>query len=228
MRRTGRDRQDRLNSVQKGRLGEPRAAGLFRQRGYCIIMCGVGASADDTNPIICHTGCVEFVEVKISSNITGLPSGCGDEPPQTVARRCCLSDGQPTFSLYAFPYRRSVVATGPTPTADEVSFGRPWGSSMVASGGRRRDRLRRIGRVYSTMRRRALMRPPDVGGESGSIELPREGREAVPRFGTGVGSQEKAQNAELRRKIRDAHYLERAIRFLAQVFVDDAAGVRRK
>lgn len=158
----------------------------------------------------------------------GLPSGCGDEAPQTVARRRCLSDGQPAFSLYAFAYRRRVVATGPTPTADEVSSGRSWGSSVVASGGRRGDRLRRIGRVYSIMRRRTLMRPPDIGGGSGSIELPREDTGAVSRFGTGVGSQEKAQNAELRRKIRDAHYLERAIRFLAQVFIDDAAGVRRK
>lgn len=158
-----------------------------------------------------------------------LRFGYDDELLQAVSRRCCLPDGQPALPLDAAAYRRYVVAAGPTPTAGAVG-GWPLGDApVVASGGRRRHGMRRIGHVFSTMRRRALTRPPPHnGGGSVSFELPQEAERDMRRSAIGDGSQEHEQRAELRRKIRDTRYLERAIRFLAQVFVDDAPGARRK
>ena len=59
-----RDRQDRLNSVQKGRIGERQAAALLHARGYRIIERNFRVPAGEIDLIACHAGCVVFVEVK--------------------------------------------------------------------------------------------------------------------------------------------------------------------
>lgn len=61
-------RQDRVSSVQKGRIGERQAAAYLRERGYRIVECNVRMRVGEIDLVACRDESVVFVEVKAWSS----------------------------------------------------------------------------------------------------------------------------------------------------------------
>lgn len=82
------DRQDRLNSVEKGRIGERRAAEFLQERGYRVVERNVRTRAGEIDLIARAGDRIVFVEVKAwgSFGASDLATVVNDRKRLRIAR----------------------------------------------------------------------------------------------------------------------------------------------
>lgn len=119
-------RQDRVSSVQKGRIGERQAAAYLRERGYRIVERNVRMRAGEIDLVACRGGSIVFVEVKAWSSFDSadLAAVVNGRKRLRIARAAAFFlAGNPRFHRLRPRFDVLLLRTGQPPRHLESAFG---------------------------------------------------------------------------------------------------------
>ena len=120
------DRQDRLNSVQKGRIGERHAAAYLRERGYHVVERNLRMRAGEIDLVACRGDRVVFVEVKAWSSFgaSDLAAVVNDRKRSRIARAAAaFLAANPRYGRLRPRFDILLLRTGQAPLHLESAFG---------------------------------------------------------------------------------------------------------
>lgn len=119
-------RQDRVSSVQKGRIGERQAAAYLRERGYRIVERNVRMRVGEIDLVACRGDSVVFVEVKAwgSFGVADLAAVVNDRKRLRIVRTAAaLLARSPSLQRFRPRFDVLLLRSGQPPLHLESAFG---------------------------------------------------------------------------------------------------------